>query len=355
MKIVTIVGARPQFIKTAVVSRKLREIHEEILVHTGQHYDKNMSDIFFAELGIPVPDYNLGICGGLHGQMTGRMLAAVEEILIREDPGAVLVYGDTNSTLAGALAAVKLHIPVAHVEAGIRFGTLKNPEEVNRLLTDRISSKLFCPSESSVHNLRLEGITEGVYLTGDPMYDAFLQYSKQAPALAELTTIDGGAVKVPQRYYYLTCHREENANAAALIEIFNAMAQLDAPVIYSVHPRNAERAKSLLCTNVILVQPVGYLDSLALLNNCEKVITDSGGLQREAFWAKKQCVTLLENELWPETHVDNRNQLSGCVSGEILEKLSSPTAVDDNYKPFGDGSATEKILCAIENAGRKTN
>lgn len=334
MKIVTVVGARPQFVKAAVVSRVLRERHREILIHTGQHYDANMSAIFFEELGIPEPDYNLGIQGGTHGKMTGAMLSAVEDVLLSEKPDALLVYGDTNSTLAGALAAVKLHIPVYHVEAGLRFGSLSMPEEVNRVLTDRISEKLFCPTASSVGNLKAEGICRNVYLTGDVMYDAYLWGS------AKVRPVNG------QRdpYYLLTVHREEHSNPAVLSEVFQAMAQLDARVIYPVHPRNAKLVRSLPHPNVEFIEPVGYLEMIGLLNHCRKVITDSGGLQREAFFAGKPCVTLLDHAVWPETHTGGRNRLSKCEHGDILRQLSAEAVDGDVGQPFGDGHAAEKIV-----------
>lgn len=338
MKIVTVVGARPQFVKAAVVSHVLREKHQEVLVHTGQHYDANMSAIFFEELGIPEPDYNLGIRSGTHGKMTGEMLAAVENVLLSEKPDALLVYGDTNSTLAGALAAVKLHIPVYHIEAGLRFGSFSMPEEVNRVLTDRISEKLFCPTKSAVDYLEAEGIRRNVYLTGDVMYDAYLNASARA---------DRRAPGKPGRYYLLTVHREENSNPGALTEVFRAMAQLDARVIYPVHPRNAKLARSLAHPNVELIEPVGYFEMVGLLNHCEKVITDSGGLQREAFFAGKPCVTLLDHAVWPETHVGNRNQLAKCKCGDILEKLSAKVAADSAGQPFGDGRAAEKIVAGF--------
>ena len=219
-----------------------------------------------------------------------------------------------------------------------------SPEEVNRVLTDRISTKLFCPTQAAVDNLKNEGIVEGVHFTGDPMYDAFLQYSRQLPVLSELEDIKGDFVEMPSRYYYLTCHREENSNETALHEVLKAMTLLDAPVIYPVHPRNLKRVDGLKSDNVILVKPVGYLASLALLHGCEKVITDSGGLQREAFWAKKQCVTLMDKPLWLETHVGNRNQLVSCKSEDILGKLSNVMVVDENYLPFGDGEAAVLII-----------
>lgn len=334
MKILTIVGARPQFIKAAMVTRELRKKHNEILVHTGQHYDVNMSDVFFSELGIPKPDYNLGISGGTHGKMTADMLIAIENVLLIQKPDAVLVYGDTNSTLSGALSAVKLHIPVIHIEAGLRFGTMTMPEEVNRVLTDKISTKLFCPTDSAVENLRAEGIKENVYNTGDVMYDAYRWVVGR----------NQNYVNNVGKYYLLTVHREENSNIIALKEILKAMEMLDAEVIYPVHPRNAKMLQSLDHRNVKFIEPVGYFESINLLNNCKKVITDSGGLQREAFFAGKQCVTLLDHKLWPETHVGDRNQLAKCEWKDILEKLSKTAMSDENYRPFGNGHAAKKIV-----------
>ena len=337
MKICTIVGARPQFIKAAALSRELRKQHKEIIIHTGQHYDHNMSDIFFEELDIPRPDHNLGISGGTHGKMTGEMLVAVEDVLLKEAPEIALVYGDTNSTLAGALAAVKLHIPVCHVEAGVRMGTLKNPEEVNRVLTDRISKLLMCCTQTAVENLRREGITEGVHNVGDLMYDALLYYGDR------LKKPDG----IPERYYLMTCHREENTSDKTLQQIFEAMQSLGAPTVYPVHPRNKERAarikKAGEFPDVLLFEPVGYLESLYLVKNAIKVVTDSGGLQREAWFYDVPCVTLLDHPPWPETMDGNWNQLSPPTKEEMLSKLS--ITPDDSKKdnPFGDGNAAQKI------------
>jgi UDP-N-acetylglucosamine 2-epimerase (non-hydrolysing)/UDP-GlcNAc3NAcA epimerase len=339
MKIATVIGARPQFIKAAVVSECLEN---EIVIHTGQHYDYNMSDVFFEELGMKKPAYNLGISGGTHGKMTGEMLIRIEEILLKEKPDYCLVYGDTNSTLAGALSAVKLHIPVVHVEAGLRFGTLNNPEEVNRVCTDKISSLLLCPTENAVKNLANENVKNNVYFTGDPMYDAFVKYSKKSRL----------PKNIPDKFYYLTCHREENSSVSALTEIFKAMDMLEYPVIYPVHPRNKEKVKQVKSKNVIFIEPVSYFESLALINNCEKVVTDSGGLQREAFWAKKQCITLLDNILWQETHINNCNQLSKCDCNEISEKLSEKVTFPENYAPFGDGHSAEKIAKHIASLGK---
>ncbi|MCR5723149.1 MAG: UDP-N-acetylglucosamine 2-epimerase (non-hydrolyzing), partial [Lachnospiraceae bacterium] len=328
MKIITVVGARPQFIKAAVVSHVLRKEHEEILVHTGQHYDYNMSEQFFEELDIPKPNYNLGISGGSHAEMTGRMMMSIEDVLIKEKPDWLLLYGDTNSTLAAALAAAKLSIKICHVEAGTRFHVLTNPEEINRICTDHISTKLLACTQSSMDELIKEGLAERARLVGDPMYDAFCEYSQKINVKdIVLQTLLGGTASVPQQYYYLTCHREENTKREeALFEIFKAMESLDAPTIYPVHPRNKERAVRLLkernFKNIILTEPVGYLESASLVRNAKKIVTDSGGLQREAFFAGKKCVTVLDFVVWPETMIGNRNQLSRPIASELLDRLN---------------------------------
>ena len=359
MKIATVVGARPQFIKAAVVSHELRKRHQEILIHTGQHFDYNMSEQFFRELDIPDPDYNLGISGGTHGQMTGRMLAAIEEVLIKEQPDWVLVYGDTNSTLAAALAAAKLHIPVCHVEAGARVHNMTNPEELNRICTDHVSALLLASTGSGYDEMANEGLQERGRIVGDPMYDAFVEYSnKLQPAEITLKLLTGGTAGVPEEYYYLTCHREENTNDDKdLLEIFNAAERLDAPTVYPVHPRNKERAvrlqKQYQFSKMILTEPVGYLESACLVKNAKKIVTDSGGLQREAFFAKKKCVTILNFVCWPETMVDNRNELSRPLADEIVEKLQHVQKIDDAYQPFGDGHSAIKIVKALEEAQKE--
>lgn len=355
MKIVTVVGARPQFIKAAVVSHELRKKHQEIFVHTGQHHDYNMSETFFKELAIPKPDYNLGISGGTHSQMTGRMMIAVEDVLVKEKPDWLLVYGDTNSTLAAALAAAKLHIPVCHVEAGGRTHSKTNPEEINRICTDHVSTLLLASTESCMEDMAKEGLSGRGLMVGDPMYDAFIEYGQVLkPDEIELTTLDGNKVKIPLKYYYLTCHREENTvKDIFLTQILKAMDLLDAPTIYPVHPRNKIRAKRLCAAyklqNVILVEPVGYLESICLVKYSKKIVTDSGGLQREAFFAGKQCVTVLDFVCWRETMVDNRNQLAKPSIKDILNKLNQIQLVDESYKPFGDGHASIKIVQAMEN------
>lgn len=354
MKIATVVGARPQFIKAAVLSQEIRKKHTEILIHTGQHYDYNMSQQFFEELDIPEADYNLGISGGTHGQMTGRMLIAVEEVLMKEKPDWLLVYGDTNSTLAGALGAAKLHIPVCHVEAGVRTNSRTNPEELNRICTDHISTLLMAVTQNSMDCLKKEGLSDRSVLVGDPMYDAFLEYSGRMKLDdIKLMELNGASISVPKKFYYLTCHREENTkDDSVLLEIFRAAEQLDELVIYPVHPRNKHRAIELKKKhgfhNLLLTEPVGYLESICLVSNAEKIVTDSGGLQREAFFAGKKCVTILDFVCWSETMVEGRNELAKPVAEDILEKLKHPQKIVESYRPFGDGHSAEKAVRAME-------
>lgn len=351
MKIVTVVGARPQFIKAAAGSRVLRKDHKEILVHTGQHFDDNMSAIFFREMDIPEPNYNLGISGGTHGQMTAKMLVGIEEILLIEKPDALLVYGDTNSTLAAALAAVKLHVPVFHVEAGNRLGTLDSPEEVNRITTDHVATLNFCATEDALLKLKKEGLGNRSFCVGNIMYDSFLHFADLPWEHSNILSFDGKPIRVPSQFYYMTCHRQENTYSdIPLTEILLAMNSLDAPTIYAVHPRNHERAKRICerngFKNIILTQPVGYSDSVHLVKNAKKIVTDSGGLQCEAFYAGVQCVFVLDFVVWPETMVDNRNQLAKADHKDILKKLMVTQSINPTYQPFGNGHAAEEI-CRI--------
>ncbi|TAH56690.1 MAG: UDP-N-acetylglucosamine 2-epimerase (non-hydrolyzing) [Sphaerochaeta sp.] len=349
MKMVTVVGARPQFIKAAALSRVLRKEHEEILVHTGQHFDYGMSQVFFDELELPRPDYNLGISGGSHAQMTARMLIAIEEVLQKEKPDALLVYGDTNSTLAAALAAVKLHIPAIHVEAAARLGSLSNPEEVNRITTDHVSSVLFACVPSAMEFAQKEGLTTNLFLVGDPMYDAFLYYQgKRKVKEITLTDLDGTTHPVPPEYTYLTCHRQENTqDEETLRQILLGTQGLGYPVVYPVHPRNRATALKLKeekhFNDILFVEPVGYLESNTLVSNCQRVVTDSGGVQREAFFAKKPCITVFDYVAWPETMVGGCNQLAKPLAGDILEKSKHKPVFDEGYKPFGNGDACKKI------------
>ena len=361
MKIVTVVGARPQFIKAAVVSHVLRKKHTEILVHTGQHFDRNMSELFFEQMDIPKPDYNLGISGGTHAQMTGRMMIAIEEVLQKGKPDWLLVYGDTNSTLAAAISAAKLHIPVCHVEAGARLHSLENPEELNRVCTDHVGTLLLTSTDNGLEELKKENLGERSRFVGDPMFDAFRIYSgKTHVREIQLKRLSGETISVPDEFYYLTCHREENTkDDATLLEILQAMEKLDAQTVYPVHPRNRERALQLQekhgIQKVLLVEPVGYLESVCLVNSAEKIVTDSGGLQREAFFARKKCVTVFDFPIWPETMVGNRNNLSKPITEDILEKLALVQEIDESYQPFGDGYAAEKIVAAMEQAQKRNS
>lgn len=350
-KICSVVGARPQFIKLAVVSRVLRKHFQEVLIHTGQHYDHNMSDVFFEEMDIPKPDYNLGVSGGTHGQMTGQMMIKLEEVFLKEQPDMVLLFGDTNSTMAAALAAVKLHIPVCHVEAGNRFGTLESPEEVNRTVTDHLSAINLPCTESSLVFLKREGLSATATVVGDPMYDAFRYYTERLDGteLTEIKGFDGSIIKLPEKFYYMTCHRQENTDTDEKLDgIFSAMEVLDAPTIYPVHPRNHNRAQKLCAEkdycNIILTLPVGYKTSISLVNRAEKVVTDSGGVQREAFFAGKPCVTVLDFVVWPETMKNGCNTLAKPDKEDILAKLNRTVLFDPAYKPFGDGHSAENIV-----------
>ncbi|MDE6590490.1 MAG: UDP-N-acetyl glucosamine 2-epimerase, partial [Oscillospiraceae bacterium] len=282
-------------------------------------------------------------------------LMKIEEVLLKESPDMLLVFGDTNSTLAGALAAVKLHIPVCHVEAGNRLGTYDNPEEVNRIVTDHVSSLHLVCTASGVGFLRQEGFSSSVHLVGDPMYDAFCYYSSRLDGseLEELTSFDGSSIHLPNAFYYMTCHRQENTDTdEKLDQIFQAMNSLDAPTIYPVHPRNQERAARLWkpgeYKNIILTLPVGYKTSISLVNKSKKVVTDSGGLQREAFFAHKPCVTVFDYAGWPETMVNHCNQLAKPDKTDILTKLGEEACFDPAYCPFGDGHSAEKIVEHIQ-------
>lgn len=350
MKLLTVIGARPQFIKAATVSRAaavLGGIHE-VIVHTGQHYDANMSDIFFSELAIPKPNYYLGIGGVGHGEMTGRQLEAIENVLLKEKPDWVLVYGDTNSTLAGALASVKLHIPIAHVEAGLRSFNRRMPEEINRVLTDHAATKLMAPTHAAVRNLCSEGLpSDRIYLVGDVMYDASLFYrsrARQPTWFAGLGVSDGGFVLA-------TVHRAENTDDPDRLKaIFLGLGQVMGPVIIPLHPRTRKRLAECEITpphNLHLVDPVGYLEMIWLEVHCEVIATDSGGLQKEAFFFGKPCVTLRDETEWVELVEAGWNTLSGAVSERIAQSLSDPVRPVLGTQLYGAGDAAEKIIWAL--------
>jgi len=328
MKILTVVGARPQFIKLAPLSKILRENGvNEIIVHTGQHYDENMNNLFFKELEIHEPDYNLGIGSGNHGEQTGRMLIEIEKVLLKENPDMVIVFGDTNSTLAGALSASKLHIPLAHVEAGLRSFNKKMPEEINRILTDHISNILFCPTQTAVENLKKEGITKGVYLVGDIMFDALMHFSKISEVKSKI--LEKLNLK-PKNYYLVTVHRAENTdNYERLKNILIALSQLDKPVIFPIHPRTKKMIEYFGLNNlldvILVIKPVGYLDMLRLEKNAKAILTDSGGIQKEAFWLKIPCITLRDETEWIETVELGWNRLAGSDIEKILSAVKDLT------------------------------
>ncbi len=361
MKIMTIVGARPQFVKAAPFSEAFRKDNEEILVHTGQHYDANMSDIFFRELGIPKPDYNLQVGSGSHGAQTGRMLERIEELLFIHKPDGLLVYGDTNSTLAGALAASKLHIPVFHIEAGLRSYNMRMPEEQNRVLTDHISSMLFCPTQTSVENLKKEGIIENVYNTGDIMYDVVLRNIKVSSDkykngnwIAEIENDNSIKLKIKEKDYYLaTVHRAENTNDDTELKIIvEAFQNLNRRVLLPLHPRTKQLVDKLdVCMdNIIIIKPVGYLLMLYLTANANMVLTDSGGLQKEAYFLKTACTTLRDQTEWVETLNDEWNMLAKIDVSEIVNYAQRPLINLEREQPsfFGDGNAARDICEKLE-------
>ena len=345
MKILSIVGARPQFIKAATVSRVLRSRDQvkEILLHTGQHYDPNMSEIFFTELDIPQPDYNLGVGSGSHAFQTGMMLNGIEEVLLKEKPDWTLIYGDTNSTLAGALAAAKLQIPVAHVEAGLRSFNREMPEEINRIVADRISDLLFAPTQTAVRHLATEGLADSTCFTGDVMYDSVLFYR-------DLITNDTAKHKIPgipSDYLLATIHRAENTDHPEKLEgIFEGFAKAGQPIVLPLHPRTkkmiSDRIK--LPENVIVIEPVGYLQMLKLVIDSTKVLTDSGGLQKEAYFLGKPCITLRTETEWTETLSDNWNTITGTDPEKIAGAIRQPIPQASRKQEFGDGNAAGLIV-----------
>jgi UDP-N-acetylglucosamine 2-epimerase (non-hydrolysing) len=352
MKIISIIGARPQFIKCAPLSREIRKAHEEILVHTGQHYDQKMSDIFFNELGIPEPNYNLGIGSASQGEQTGKMLSEIEKLLIKEEPEMVLVYGDTNSTMAGSLAASKLQIPVAHVEAGLRSFDKAMPEEINRILTDHVSDLLFCPTGTAVKNLENEGITEGVYNVGDVMVDA-LQYNIEIAE--EKSTILDDLEIYHKDFMVATVHRPSNTdNIDNLSSIVKAFCSVDANIVFPVHPRTEKYLRQYgfwdkLCEHVKVISPVGYLDMLKLMSNSKKILTDSGGVQKEAYMLGVPCITMRENTEWVETVDDGWNVLVGADCDIIMDVIVGFEGADVKGDVFGSGDACKRI-CEILNS-----
>jgi UDP-GlcNAc3NAcA epimerase len=353
MKVVTIIGARPQFIKAAAVSRAILDTCagaiEEVIVHTGQHFDDNMSQVFFDELDIPQPAYNLEIAGGSHGAMTGRMLAAVETVLVEQQPDWVLIYGDTNSTLAGALAAAKLHMPVAHVESGLRSFNMRMPEEINRILADRLSALLLCPTHQAVANLKNEGIVTGVHQVGDVMYDVALYCKERSRArsgiMSQLGLREGG-------YFLATCHRAENTDdPLRLSAIITALADLTQymPVVFPIHPRTrkllVEHDLSNQLEKLIVLDPQPFLTMIALEQAAKVILTDSGGVQKEAYFFGVPCVTMRDETEWIETLAQGWNRLAGANAQTITASaLSAAGMTGSPEQVYGEGNAARKVV-----------
>jgi UDP-N-acetylglucosamine 2-epimerase len=352
MRILSVVGARPQFVKAAPFSAAVRKQHQEFLVHTGQHYDAAMSDVFFKQLGIPEPDMNLGVGSGGHAEQTAAMLVGLEGAMIEQKPDWVLVYGDTNSTLAGALAAAKLHLPVAHAEAGLRSFNRQMPEEVNRVMTDHLSSLLFCPTETAVHHLAHEGIVKGVVLTGDIMVDSLTQFIE----VAQRTSTIQQQLKVNSPYAVATIHRAANTDScSALSEIMAALSALPIPVIFPVHPRTRKSLDTFqieLAENVQLCEPLSYLDMLRLTGDAAVVVTDSGGLQKEAYILNIPCVTVRTETEWVETVESGWNRLVETQRAAIVAGVEAALGLRPSTHPnfYGDGHAAEKMVAALEAA-----
>lgn len=351
MKIITIIGARPQFIKAASLSREIaKHTHiNEVIVHTGQHFDANMSAVFLSEMKIPKPDYSLAINSLNHGAMTGRMMEEIEKIILIEDPDWLLVFGDTNTTLAGALAAKKLHVKVAHVEAGLRSFNINMPEEVNRVLTDRISNLLFCPTFQAIKNLEKEGFNNfdcKIKNVGDIMYESALFYKNIPFARSQ---------DLPTNYILATIHRAENTNnPIKLKKIFAALDEINKkhPIVFPLHPRTKKIVDANhIKTNIQLIDPVGYLEMISLLKNSSSVITDSGGLQKEAYFFNKQCFTLRDQTEWKELISSGCNQLINVVNDDIASIILNNITSDLDFSTtfYGDGSTSTKIIEGLIN------
>ncbi|HOP46422.1 MAG TPA: UDP-N-acetylglucosamine 2-epimerase (non-hydrolyzing) [Desulfobacteraceae bacterium] len=353
MKILTVIGARPQFIKSAPVSKALHATgHEEFLVHTGQHYDHALSQIFFDEMGIPEPNVNLNVGSGSHGRQTGEMLILLEKVMQEHNPDRVLVYGDTNSTLAGAFAACKLHIPVAHVEAGLRSFNRSMPEEYNRVLTDHCADLLLCPSQTAVNQLKKEGIEQGVHLVGDTMYDAVLQFADIA---RRRSTILRDLGLTPKRYLLATVHRPYNTdNKETIRGILTAFGKIGEPVAFLVHPRTRNKIVDFGLQNVQstipdlkCTDPVGYLDMLILEQNARMILTDSGGIQKEAYFFKIPCVTLRPETEWVETVDAGWNVLTGSNPQHIVEVVHTFRPPAEHPPLYGEGDSAKKCVAGI--------
>ena len=355
MKILTILGARPQFIKAGTVSREIAKHNniEEVIVHTGQHYDTNMSDIFFEEMQIPKPNYFLGIGGKSHGAMTGQMIEKIEEVALKEKPDWIMVYGDTNSTLAGAIVASKLHIKLAHIEAGLRSFNMKMPEEVNRILTDRVSDILFCPTDTAIQNLKNEGFDNfdcKIVKSGDVMYDGAMFYKKISLK---------PKIEIEDNFILCTVHRAENTDSPKrlknIFEALNIIAK-ERQIILPLHPRTKKIVENLKLNieSLTIIEPIGYLEMVWLIDNCSLVMTDSGGLQKEAYFFKKSCITLRDETEWIELVDNGFNILTGASYTNILDKYKK-FEFNNNFEInlFGQGNASKKIIQKIMSQNEK--
>ncbi len=352
MHVFSVVGARPQFIKAAPLSVALRGRHSEFLVHTGQHYDEDMSEVFFRQLGIPAPDVNLNVGSGGHAAQTAAMMLPLEQLMLEQKPDWVLVYGDTNSTLAAALAAAKIHLPIAHVEAGLRSYNRVMPEEINRVLTDHLSTLLFCPTQVAVANLAREGIQKGVTVTGDIMVDAVLRNVEAAQREVDIRQQVG--LEPGQDYLAATIHRPTNTDSpTALAEIMSALNAAPLPTIFPAHPRTRKMLDTyglVPSAQVKIVKPLGYVDMLALVDGAAALITDSGGLQKEAYILKTPCITIRSETEWVETVQSGWNRLCAADMASILAAVESACAARPAAHPdyYGDGHAAERIVTALE-------
>ncbi len=350
MKIATIIGARPQFVKAAVISKALSHAgHEEILVNTGQHYDENMARIFFEEMGIPKPDYDLGVGSGTHASQTAGALVGIEEILLKEKPDYIIVFGDTNATVAGALAAAKLHIKIAHIEAGLRSYNRAMPEEINRIVTDVLSDLLFVPTQVASDNLSKEGITSGIHIVGDVMVDSLMTYTEVAEQKSRILD-DLNLEK--EKFLLMTIHRPSNADHDdRLLSILKEVSNINLPVIFPVHPRSRARVEKLISQtsgDIRIIEPVGYLDMMLLEKYSKVIITDSGGVQKEAYLHMTPCLTVRGETEWVETVEDGWNYLVGNQLKKISQ-LAYDFPEPKRWKHhYGDGHASDKVVQLLE-------
>jgi len=350
MKIVSIIGARPQFIKEAPLLNELKKKHKVLIIHTGQHYDNEMSNVFFKELNIPKPHYNLGIGSGLHGKQTGEMLASIEKVLIKEKPELVIVFGDTNTTLAGAIAASKLNIKIAHIESGMRSFDRTMPEETNRVLTDHISNILLCSTKESIANLKIEGV-KNLHLVGDVMIDSIKSNIKSIEDKSNIMKRLGLKRK---DYILATVHRASNTdNKNNLQNIVDAFIESKEKIIFPVHPRTYKYLKlygldkKLKKSNIVLIKPIGYFDMLVLEKNAKKITTDSGGVQKEAYFFKVPCITLRNSTEWVETVKDKWNILTGANKSKIIKAIINFSPKGKQHEDYGKGNASKNIVNVI--------